>query len=97
MHAFGGTVYSEIRNNLYYRIYLSLGLKAYFRVHSAEDTMIRSFFSVTTKIDYDKIKDEKSYGRIEAYAQSKLANILFSRELSRRLQGTCQHYKPKNI
>lgn len=58
---------------------------------------ILSFFLVTTQINYDIIKDEKSYGRIEAYAQSKLANILFSKELSRRLQGTCWHYKAKYI
>ncbi|XP_061193157.1 retinol dehydrogenase 12-like [Saccostrea echinata] len=40
------------------------------------------------KINFDDINSEKSYSRMQAYAQSKLANILFSRELSRRLKGT---------
>lgn len=42
----------------------------------------------TDKINFDDINSEKSYGRIPAYAQSKLANVLFSRELSKRLKGT---------
>ncbi|XP_061193007.1 uncharacterized protein LOC133201230 [Saccostrea echinata] len=42
----------------------------------------------TDKINFDDINSEKSYNRTQAYAQSKLANILFSRELSRRLKGT---------
>ena len=31
---------------------------------------------------------ERGYGAFKAYAQSKLANILFTRELARRLEGT---------
>lgn len=40
------------------------------------------------KIDFDDLQMSKSYGGIRAYGQSKLANILFTRELARRLQGT---------
>ncbi|XP_048778378.2 retinol dehydrogenase 12-like [Ostrea edulis] len=42
----------------------------------------------TNKINFDDINSEKSYSRTQAYAQSKLANILFTRELSKRLKGT---------
>jgi NAD(P)-dependent dehydrogenase (short-subunit alcohol dehydrogenase family) len=41
------------------------------------------------RIDFDDIGFEKrSYGGIKAYGQSKLANILFTRELARRLGPT---------
>lgn len=40
-------------------------------------------------IDFDDIQFEKRrYSGISAYSQSKLANILFTRELARRLAGT---------
>lgn len=40
------------------------------------------------KMDFDDLQMSKSYGGIRAYGQSKLANILFTRELASRLQGT---------
>lgn len=40
------------------------------------------------KINRDDIQLEKSYSRWPAYGQSKLANILFTRELAKRLNGT---------
>lgn len=40
------------------------------------------------RINRDDINSEKSYNKWEAYGQSKLANILFSRELAKRLAGT---------
>jgi NAD(P)-dependent dehydrogenase (short-subunit alcohol dehydrogenase family) len=40
------------------------------------------------KIKTDDINSEKSYSEVHCYSQSKLANVLFTRELSRRLKGT---------
>jgi NAD(P)-dependent dehydrogenase (short-subunit alcohol dehydrogenase family) len=43
----------------------------------------------SAQIDFDDIQFEKrSYSGIKAYAQSKLANILFTNELAERLEGT---------
>ena len=39
-------------------------------------------------INFDDLMLEKDYSRLEAYHQSKLANVLFNRELARRLKGT---------
>ena len=38
-------------------------------------------------INWNDINWEKSYNAIAAYAQSKIANILFTRELAKRLNG----------
>jgi NAD(P)-dependent dehydrogenase (short-subunit alcohol dehydrogenase family) len=40
------------------------------------------------KIKKDDINSEKSYSEVHGYSQSKLANVLFTRELSRRLKDT---------
>ena len=40
------------------------------------------------EINTADLNSEKSYDPANAYAQSKLANVLFTRELSRRLEGT---------
>ncbi|XP_028581466.2 retinol dehydrogenase 12-like isoform X3 [Podarcis muralis] len=40
------------------------------------------------RIRFHDLQGEKSYNRSLAYCHSKLANILFTRELARRLQGT---------
>lgn len=39
-------------------------------------------------IDFDNLNSEKSYNKGAAYKNSKLANVLFARELSKRLSGT---------
>ena len=39
-------------------------------------------------INFDDIHFEKKYDSWDAYANSKLANVLFTRELSKRLEGT---------
>lgn len=41
-----------------------------------------------TSIDFEDLNAEDSYGMVQAYGQSKLANILFTHELARRLHGT---------
>ena len=40
------------------------------------------------RIDFDDLQGTRSYSGARAYSQSKLANVLFSYELARRLQGT---------
>jgi NAD(P)-dependent dehydrogenase (short-subunit alcohol dehydrogenase family) len=39
-------------------------------------------------LDFDDLQSAHSFGARKAYGQSKLCNILFTRELARRLQGT---------
>lgn len=39
-------------------------------------------------IPFDDLNAERSYGGFRRYKESKLANILFTRELARRLEGT---------
>jgi NAD(P)-dependent dehydrogenase (short-subunit alcohol dehydrogenase family) len=40
------------------------------------------------KLDLDDLQNERSYGVMRVYGQSKAANILFTQELARRLTGT---------
>ncbi|HEY0107749.1 MAG TPA: SDR family oxidoreductase [Rhizomicrobium sp.] len=40
------------------------------------------------KLDFDDLQSEKSYSTVRAYGTSKLENILFTRELARRLAGS---------
>jgi NAD(P)-dependent dehydrogenase (short-subunit alcohol dehydrogenase family) len=40
------------------------------------------------KINFDDIQLEKGYSGMKAYSQSKLANVLFTYELARKLEGT---------
>jgi NAD(P)-dependent dehydrogenase (short-subunit alcohol dehydrogenase family) len=40
------------------------------------------------KIDFDNLQGERSYSGLRAYGTSKLANIVFTYELARRLSGT---------
>ena len=39
-------------------------------------------------LDFDDLQNHRSYGAMRVYSRSKLANILFTRELARRLEGT---------
>ncbi len=40
------------------------------------------------RIAFNDLQGRRSYSGLRAYAQSKLANLLFNRELARRLEGT---------
>jgi NAD(P)-dependent dehydrogenase (short-subunit alcohol dehydrogenase family) len=40
------------------------------------------------KIDFDNLQAEKSYRHMRVYGQTKLENVLFTKELARRLGGT---------
>ena len=39
-------------------------------------------------MDFDDLQSAKNFGAMKAYSRSKLCNILFTRELARRLRGT---------
>ena len=39
-------------------------------------------------LDFDNLQSEKGFGAMQAYGRSKLCNLLFTRELARRLLGT---------
>jgi NAD(P)-dependent dehydrogenase (short-subunit alcohol dehydrogenase family) len=58
--------------------------------HSAPARVVTvsSNVQATGRIDFDDLQGEQSYSGARAYNQSKLANILFTYELARRLQGT---------
>lgn len=39
-------------------------------------------------LDFDDLQSKRHYGAVDAYAASKLANILFTRQLAKRLEGS---------
>ena len=48
------------------------------------------------ELDFDDLQNERGYSPFDAYSQSKLANVYFTYELARRLEGTgvtanCMH------
>ncbi|PQJ35132.1 retinol dehydrogenase [Salinibacter sp. 10B] len=58
------------------------------RVGEARVVTVSSEAHRGTSIDFDDLNAENSYGMVQAYGQSKLANILFTHELARRLRDT---------
>jgi retinol dehydrogenase-14 len=49
---------------------------------------VASHAHVQGRIAFDDLQGERSFAGARAYNQSKLANVLFSNELARRMQGT---------
>ena len=49
---------------------------------------VASGIHMGAKLDFDNLQGKKRYAGFRAYGQSKLANVLFTYELSRRLGGT---------
>jgi NAD(P)-dependent dehydrogenase (short-subunit alcohol dehydrogenase family) len=58
------------------------------RVGEARVVTVSSEAHRGTSLDFDDLNAEDSYGMVQAYGQSKLANILFTHELARRLRDT---------
>lgn len=48
---------------------------------------VSSMAHAWSSINLEDINSEKSYDKRKAYSQSKLANVLFSRSLAKRLEG----------
>ena len=55
---------------------------------SARVVTVSSNAQATGRIDFNDLQGERSYSGACAYSQSKLANVLFSYELAKRLKGT---------
>lgn len=51
---------------------------------------VSSMAHAWSSIDLDDINSEKGYDKRKAYSQSKLANVLFTRALAKRLEGLCR-------
>jgi len=50
-------------------------------------TVSSSAHRIRARINFDDLQGERSYSRVAAYSQSKLANLMFTYELHRRLSG----------
>jgi len=49
---------------------------------------VASAAHVRATLDFDDLQTTRAYSTMDVYSKSKLANILFTRELARRLEGT---------
>jgi len=57
------------------------------RTPRARVVSVSSLTHLAGRIDFDDLQAERSYSPTRAYAQSKLANLLFARELQRRFEA----------
>lgn len=55
---------------------------------SARIVNVSSMAHASGTIDFDNLQGERSYERLDAYSRSKLALLMFTYELARRLEGT---------
>ncbi|HST19974.1 MAG TPA: SDR family oxidoreductase [Blastocatellia bacterium] len=75
-------------NHLAYFLLTNLLLDVITRSASARIVNVASGAHTYGRIDFDNLQGEKNYKGVRAYANSKLANILFTYELARRLSST---------
>lgn len=66
----------------------NLLLETMARSRTARIVTVSSHAHVGASIDFDDLEGRRRYGAMRAYGQSKLANLLFTYELARRLDGT---------
>ena len=86
-------------NHLGYFLLTNLLLDYILQSHEGKIINVSSEASRTGKINFDDLNLKEDYSTFKAYAQSKLANIMFTYELARRLDGkvvvNCVH--PGNV
>jgi NAD(P)-dependent dehydrogenase (short-subunit alcohol dehydrogenase family) len=75
-------------NHLAYFLLTSLLLERLAESLSARVVNVASIAHKWGKLDWDNLQGERRYGAARAYARSKLANIVFTYELARRLEST---------
>ena len=74
-------------NHLAHFLLTNLLLERLKEAPSARIVNVSSSAHQVGKINFDDLQSKSSYSRMGAYAQSKLANIVFTRSLARRLEG----------
>jgi NAD(P)-dependent dehydrogenase (short-subunit alcohol dehydrogenase family) len=75
-------------NHLAYFLLTNLLLDLIIQSAPARIVNVSSTVHKSATIDFDDLQSERSYSAMRAYGQSKLANVLFTYELARRLEGT---------
>ena len=75
-------------NHLGHFLFTNLLLDRIKEVPSARIVNVSSAAHQGGKINFDNLNSERSYSDWTAYGTSKLANILFTRSLAKRLEGT---------
>lgn len=75
-------------NHLGYFLLTTLLLDALKKAAPSRIVSVASAAHKGNKLDFDDLQAEKSFSGFSVYGRSKLANILFTRELAKRLQGS---------
>lgn len=75
-------------NHMAYFVVTNLLLDRLKQTQGARVVLTASDAHRSGKLDFSDLQSEKRYSTFAAYGTSKLCNILFTRELARRLQGT---------
>jgi retinol dehydrogenase 14 len=75
-------------NHLNYFLLTILLLDILKASHPARIVNVSSGAHMRASLDFDNLQGEKHFNGMQAYGQSKLANVLFTYELARRLEGT---------
>ena len=75
-------------NHLSYFLFTQLLLEVLVASAPARVVNVTSAIHNQARLNFDDLQNSRGYSGLEAYAQSKLANLLFSCELARRLEGS---------